>query len=115
MRWAYSTLALCASPGRSCFLRRRRDNGGPLEDAGRLGPSFPATPLIQDDGLLRRDFARRGFPAARRFCTGKNLTADSTDDTDLHGSDGNGQDESGSCGRENSWVLGSFGVSSDFA
>jgi len=25
------------------------------------GPSFPASPLIQDDGLLRRDFARRGF------------------------------------------------------
>jgi len=23
--------------------------------------SFPALPLIQDDGLLRRDFARRGF------------------------------------------------------
>jgi hypothetical protein len=33
------------------------------------GPSFPASPLIQDDGLLRRDFARRGFPSARRGCT----------------------------------------------
>jgi hypothetical protein len=33
------------------------------------GPSFPASPLIQDDGLLRRDFARRGFPDARRVCT----------------------------------------------
>jgi hypothetical protein len=38
------------------------------------GPSFPASPLIQDDGLLRRDFARRGFPSAlaglheQRFC-----------------------------------------------
>jgi hypothetical protein len=36
-----------------------------------LGPSFPASPLIQDDGLLRRDFARRGFPSARRGCTKK--------------------------------------------
>jgi len=25
MRWAYSTLALGASPGLSCFLQRRRD------------------------------------------------------------------------------------------
>src|SRR5579864_7152766 len=99
MRWAYSTLALCASPGRSCFLRRRRDNGGPLEDAGRLGPSFSASPLIQDDGLLRRDFARRGFPAARRVCT-KNLTADSTDDTDLHGSDGTGRMRAGLVGEK---------------
>jgi hypothetical protein len=33
------------------------------------GPSLPASPLIQDDGLLRRDFARRGFSAARQVCT----------------------------------------------
>jgi hypothetical protein len=34
------------------------------------GPSFPALPLIQDDDLLRRDFARRGVSSARRVCTG---------------------------------------------
>jgi hypothetical protein len=70
------------------------------------GPSFPAAPLIQDDGLLRREipprqaktglaggpgFARRGFPGARRVCTGANPTTDPTDDTDLHGSDKAGE------------------------
>jgi len=34
------------------------------------GPSFPASPLIQDDGLLRRDFARRGVHAVRRGLRG---------------------------------------------
>jgi hypothetical protein len=69
MRWAYCTLALGASPGLSCFLQRQRDADARQRMQGDSGPSFPASPLIQDDVLLRRDFARRGFPGARRVCT----------------------------------------------
>jgi len=35
----------------------------PTKDADS-GPSFAVLPLIQDDDLLRRDFARRGFLCA---------------------------------------------------
>jgi len=48
------------------------------------GPSFPALPLIQDDGLLR----------------GANLTNDPTDDADLHGCERNGPDRIGSARRK---------------
>jgi hypothetical protein len=49
-----------ASPG-CLFLSCRGDAVRKPGTGADSGPSFPASPLIQDDGLLRRDFARRGF------------------------------------------------------
>jgi len=69
------------------------------------GPSFPALPLIQDDGLLRREipprpaktglvggpgFARRGFHGARRVCHGANPITDPTDEADYTDVNGTG-------------------------
>ncbi len=49
-----------ASPGVALFFMQRRRGREPGADADS-GPSFAALPLILDDGLLRRDFARRSF------------------------------------------------------
>ena len=49
-----------ASPGVCLFLCRGDAERKPTAEADP-GPSFPASPLIQDDSLLRCDFARRGF------------------------------------------------------
>ena len=67
-RWTSHFKLLTASPfiGRLSLRTAAARYGGPDLDAGRFRSFIRGLPLIQDDGLWRRDFAPRGFPGARR-------------------------------------------------